>query len=420
MESLPPQPTLPQDLPQCVTRYTRLGSQKLEPCSSTQRVESQTSSFTLRKRPQHQRERSQKPGPSSSTQSAGSQKPGPSSSTLSTGSQKPGPSSSTLSAGSGPSSLSYLAELVSAAASETTKQTPFRKTKYSCASTEGFSVSPVPSSSTQTQKPLVTGSPTSTSNTFPYLKVSELTSEQQEGLRFRLWVESEDIADKFWYLYSRVYKSLRERNVPVDNLVTHLLLLRAFDPVYKSSQKPVLQTFFQDLRGAESIEEVLYIIRDYFSFFNYRVIEHIVDGLGTDQDRVELQNYKREFDVYSKRRIYECPPDYGSKSSVDHADLVLKVDSMYDDFTVEELNKFQHRLSRILGVSPQSVLRLCRVEEGCVQLIFQVPSFVQQVIFPLSSERESALAAEGVIRLTCGDYEFAAKVCSYCVVTYEV
>ena len=95
----------------------------------------------------------------------------------------------------------------------------------------------------------------------------------------------------------------------------------------------------------------------------------------------------------------------------------MKVDTVYEDFTVKELKKFQYRLSTTLHVSPQSVLRLCRVEEGCLQLIFQVPSFVQQEIFPLSSEQESALAAEGVIRLTCGDYQFAAKVCSYCTVT---
>ena len=77
---------------------------------------------------------------------------------------------------------------------------------------------------------------------------------------------------------------------------------------------------------------------------------------------------------------------------------------------MKELKKFQYRLSRILHVSPQSVLRLCRVEEGCLQLIFQVPSFVQQKIFQLSSEEENALVAEGVIRLTCGDYQFAASL----------
>ena len=318
--------------------------------------------------------------------------------------------------------------MVSASASQSTKKTPSRSQEDPCASepmsddvftSEGATVSPTPRSSTQseeTQNPLETGSPNPTP-TFPYLKESGLTTEQQEGLSIRLCVESEDIIRKFWRLHSRVYKSLCERNVPVDKLVTHLLLLDAFDPVSKDTQKPVLQTFFQELRNAESIEDVLWFIRDYFSFFNFHVIEHIVDGLGADQDRVELQNYKKEFDEYSKRRIYECPPVYGSMSKADHAQLVLKLDSVYEKFTVKELKKFEYRLSRIFCVSPQSVLRLCRVEEGCLQLIFQVPSFVQQEIFPLSGEQERALVAEGVIRLTCGDYHFVAMVCSYCEVT---
>ena len=317
-----------------------------------------------------------------------------------------------------------------AAAPQTTKQTPFRK-QEDCASkpmsdevlSEDASVNPGPRSSTQSdrpQNPLETGSPTPTSIAcpFPYLNVSGLTPEQQEGLRIRLCVESEDIVHKFGHLHSRIYESLYQRNVPVDKLVTHLLSLGAFDPVYKDSQKPVLQTFFQELQNAGSIEKVLYIIRDYISFFNYHVIEHIVNELGTDQDRAELQNYEKEFDQYSKRRVYECPPVYGPKSDADHTDLVVKVDSMYEEFTVKELKKFQFRLSRTLHVSPQSVLRLCRVEEGCLQLIFQVPSFVQQEIFPLSSEQERILAAEGMIRLTCGDYQFVAKVCSYCVVHF--
>ena len=326
--------------------------------------------------------------------------------------------SSTLTAGSqnpAPSCMRNLAKVVSAAAPQTTKRNLFRKMEDSPVSTADAGASPVPSYSTQTQKRLEIGSPnsTSTSSLFPYLRVSE----QQEELKTRLCVESEDIMDKFWYLHSRVYKSLCERNVPVNKLVTHLLSLHAFDPVYEDSQKPALQTFFQELRNAGSIEDVLYITRDYFSFFNYRVIEHIVDGLGTDQDRVELQNYKQAFDEYSRRRIFECPQVYGSKSSADHVDLVLKVDCVYEKFTVKELKKFQYRLSRIFCVSPQSILRLCRVEEGCLQLIFQVPSFVQQEIFPLSNQQVSALAAEGVIRLTCGDYQFVAKVI-YLLVTY--
>ena len=97
-------------------------------------------------------------------------------------------------------------------------------------------------------------------------------------------------------------------------------------------------------------------------------------------------------------------------SDADHAVLDLKVDSAFEQFTVEELDNFRYRVSRIFCVSPQSVLRLCQVQEGCLQLTFQVPLFVQQEIFPLSCEQEETLAAEGVIRLTCGDYQFPAKV----------
>ena len=110
--------------------------------------------------------------------------------------------------------------------------------------------------------------------------ISGLTPEQKERLRIRLCVESEDIVRKFVHLHSTVYESLRQCNMPVQRLVVHLLSLGAFDPVTKDSQKcqkPLFQTFSQELRKAETIEDVLLVIEDYFSFFNYHVIEHIVN-----------------------------------------------------------------------------------------------------------------------------------------------
>ena len=225
-------------------------------------------------------------------------------------------------------------------------------------------------------------------------------------------MESEDIMIKFRYLFSTVYESLRARKIPVKRLVTHLLSLRAFSPLYEGSQKPLFQTFSKKLKKARKIEEVIWIIEDYFSFFNYHVIQHIVSKLGTDEDKDELRKYKEEFDRYSQRRVYECLPDFGPVSEADHADLVLTLDSVYEQFTVKAVKNFQYRLSGILGVS-HSALRLCQVEKGCLQLMFQVSLFVQQEIFPLSSKQKMALVEEGVIRLTCGNYEFVAKVCAF-------
>ena len=155
--------------------------------------------------------------------------------------------------------LFLLATVVSDATPQTTKNT-FTNQQDSCISkepddvftSEGDSVSLEPNTYTQSEE---TGSPspTSTTSSFPHPKVSALTPEQQEGLKIRLCVESEDIVHKFWHLHSRVYKSPCEQNISVDKLVTHLLSLHAFDPVCKDSQKPALQTFFRELQNAGSI-----------------------------------------------------------------------------------------------------------------------------------------------------------------------
>ena len=88
----------------------------------------------------------------------------------------------------------------------------------------------------------------------------------------------------------------------------------------------------------------------------------------------------------------------------------MKLDSKYGSCTVAQIEGFRQKLSGILRVSSQGILRLCQVDKGCLQLMFQVPEFVQQEIFPLSGEQEVSLAAMGVIRLTCGKYQFLVKL----------
>ena len=171
---------------------------------------------------------------------------------------------------------------------------------------------------------------------------------------------------------------------------------------------PVVRGYFEELKVAKTIREVFKILGDYFSFFSYDIIEHIVKGLGTKNNKAGLQSYKENFKQYAERRIFECPPEYSPVSDhPNHApSLIVKLDVNHDNYTVAAIETLRRRLSDIFHISPKGVLRLCQVEEGCVQLTFQMPSFVQQKIFPLSEEQEKALVAENVIRLTCGEYQF--------------
>ena len=130
--------------------------------------------------------------------------------------------------------------------------------------------------------------PIPSASSFPSLEISGLTHEQQQELRGRLQFESQETLIRFQKLVSATIKSFQRRCVPLDDLVSHVMALGAFDSVFKKPQVPLLQFCFQELEATDSIPKVFLILKDYFSFFNYHIIEHIIKVLGTKTDKVRL------------------------------------------------------------------------------------------------------------------------------------
>ena len=203
--------------------------------------------------------------------------------------------------------------------------------------------------------------PIPSASSFPYLNLSGLTHEQQQELRRRLRFESQQIMIRFQELVSATIKSLKRQCIPLDELVSHVMTLGAFDPVFREPQVPLFQYCFQELNAANSVPKVFLVLKDYFSFFNYHIIEYIIKALGTAEDKAKLQKYKEDFNQYAKRRIFECPPEFGPVSDADHADIFVIVDAQYNNYTVAEIERFRHKLSEIVRVSSQGILCLCRV-----------------------------------------------------------
>ena len=219
---------------------------------------------------------------------------------------------------------------------------------------------------------------------------------------------------KFQKLVSATILSFEQHQIPLHKLRSHVMTLGAFSPVHEGPQRPALDNHFEDLQTANTVSEIFWLLRNNLSFFNYHILEHMITVLGTEKDNENLQRYKKQFDQYAKRRMYECLPQFGPICETGYADVFVKVDSHYEMYNVTEVEILRCQLSEILHVSSQGVLHLCRVEKGCFQLTFQVPSFVQQAIFPLSSQQERALEEKGVIRLMCGKYQFIRKVYICC------
>ena len=257
--------------------------------------------------------------------------------------------------------------------------------------------------------------PITTKTGLPYLDASGLTEDQRAILVGRLVDESELMVFDFGDLVSTARRSLIRQHIPPEDLVAELLSLDVLDPVHNKAKvpgtdTPVFRERQEKLQEAKSINAVFFIIKDYFSFFNYKIIERIIKVFGTKDDQEAVRLYKETFERYCKRRVFECPPHiYGSRSESGHAHLVVKKDNVLDNFRMNQLGVFRYKLCRILQVS-QHTLQLLSVEEGCLQLTFQIPAFVQHLVFPLSADQEKLLQAEGVLALICGDYKFPVQV----------
>ena len=241
--------------------------------------------------------------------------------------------------------------------------------------------------------------------TFPLLdQVVEISEEEKQRLKQRLYNESVDMMYKFQELFSATIKSLKERKVAVKELLNHIGCLVAIKPVYGGSEQGQLQ---YELPKAKTIDDVMSLVRVYSSFFNYRMLKNIIDHVGGEEDRKNLATYLKEFAEYAKRKVYECPYEVGRISEAGRSNMFVTLDECYNNCTVSCLKNFERELAKILNVSSDVVVILCRIAPGSLQLIFQIPLSIQKAIFPLSSEQEVALTKLGVAQLSCGEYRFS-------------
>ena len=240
---------------------------------------------------------------------------------------------------------------------------------------------------------------------FPFLKLEKASKAEEAGIHQRLYSESESIMNKFKDLFKATRQSLMKEGVTVKDLLKPLDCLGSVQPIFKGSTLPVLGCQLPELRKSDNVDDAMSVISCYCSFFNYRIVEEIINNLGTEQDKTNLKNYQEEFSVYAQRHIFECPSELGDMSEIGHANMFVTLDATYEGYTISHLYAFVSNLQRVLKL-PAVSLRLCRIGPGSLKMIFQLPHSVQQATFPLSSEQEEALSGLGVVQLSCGDYQF--------------
>jgi len=163
----------------------------------------------------------------------------------------------------------------------------------------------------------------------------------------------------------------------------------------------------EEVGKAHSISEIFFHVNRSWSWFNYHLLEEIINDFGDQSDHERLANYKQKFTEYSKKRVFEVPSAafHGtSADSDDQVNLVVKVDHVWENYYVKDAATFCNNLASVLGVK-RHLLRLVSVRNGCVLLTFLIPRSVAQPAFLLSSCQKTNLGDIGVMELRCDGYD---------------
>ena len=201
-----------------------------------------------------------------------------------------------------------------------------------------------------------------------------------------LYRESENIRTRFVLLIRNLQRDL-QKNSKLENAINMLTL---YDRDLKD-----------DLSECTSFDLLFQKIKDFVSFFDYKLLKILAKYLGSSEIKKKFQKYKSHFQEFAKRHICECSSDLFGESETarekPQTTYVIKINKSMANLTLEELENLKCKMNEILG---HKFLKIVKVENGCVQVTFRTFSSSD---FANSDEQKRALSSLGVITISCGN-----------------
>ncbi len=111
--------------------------------------------------------------------------------------------------------------------------------------------------------------------------------------------------------------------------------------------------------------------------------------------QVAEERFDQAFRKFARQRVFSLP--VGLKElplpiqQRVYKELKLKIEKNYTTFTMERLMYRKKVVKKVLHLPEQIILRLTSVNEGCVQITFQVIGTVSNKIFELTPSQKNAL-----------------------------
>jgi len=186
---------------------------------------------------------------------------------------------------------------------------------------------------------------------------------------------------KFRKIATRAVDTIQEMGLNVEKFRLRFLQL---DVSQRHEHQQFIQCYFTELKPGTTVGNLLSHLSTHWDFFNYGLLEHVIDAFEIVQLKQDMEDYideLRAFRVSTKLCDFidnwtvrgQKPP----KSDLKH--LVIKMDKKWEDCTLEDIEMFTETLTHKFFL-PNFVLLLREAEEGCVCLTWYVPTTIAKIL----------------------------------------
>lgn len=222
------------------------------------------------------------------------------------------------------------------------------------------------------------GCPKTNSKQYPYLDMSELDELDRQDIVQKLSQDTSSIIQSFADLDSNTSQSLKKQDVSVGTLINVALSIGVY--VCTSDDKAALVQENKEnmIQEAKTIDTVFISLRNYWSFFDYDILSHIIRHLGSDSDKDNLREYDEKFKLFCERKVTEVSPNIfdqdGQKRKRRRYFVVLVTRDIVQN--LKDIKAAERKVASLLGLNV-STLRLHRIDIGSIILVFSIPLFLQ-------------------------------------------
>ena len=275
-----------------------------------------------------------------------------------------------------------------------------------------------------------------TDTSLQHVQSIELNPDDRLDREAQLRSSADSMKKKFASLLVDVMDSFKDRGIGPQDITSCILALTEYDD--PAIGKPLLERQKEELKRAQSVNDTFDVLRPHMTFFNYEILEFLIEKKGSAKDRRNLETFLQAFRNFCHRSIFELPLNtlgHSEEKAVGKQKFAVKITNEfkaallvqsqeYDQqattlnpassnqeereriicapelgISLENAKHIQRKLALVLNLKASSIY-LDSAISGCVILTFLLPSHIS--LAGLDSNPDAIALSDIGIRILCG------------------